>query len=264
MPNPLTSFFSRGNQNVQAPANSGQPPNPNPNSTVPGNTQPNPDAVDPNNPNSQGTSDPNKLQGPEALYEKFFDDAAPTTEQAPKFDIDPKTMQSVTEQLDFASSLPPELQQKMANGETLTGQEMLQAMNHVGRQAYATAMNHGSKLTERFVGMHSEHSLKSVPKTVAERMVQSRIANNPNAQRHPVVRKQMEVIASQLLKTNPDASPEWIEEQTGEYFLNLARETNPEIFKEIELNTNQQGKREVSRKQQEAVPADYWDKYVET
>lgn len=262
--NIFTNFF-RGNQNAQTPPspNNAVPNNSNP--AVPGNTQPNPNAIDPNNPNSQGTSDPNALQGPEVLYAKFFDDAVSNDpgQQAPKFDIDPKTMQSVTDKLDFTSSLPQEIQQKMASGEALTGQEMQQMLNHVGRQAYANAMNHSSKLTERFVGLHSEHSLKSVPKTVAERMVQSRIANNPNAQRHPVVKKQMEVIASQLLKTNPDASPEWIEEQTSEYFLNLARETNPEIFKDLELNSGEDGKRQVSRKQQDSTPPDFWDRYVE-
>ena len=263
--NIFSNFFKSGSPNAPVQPNSNPAPNANPGSAVPGNTQPNPNAIDPNNPNSQGTSNPDQLQGPETLYAKFFDDAVSNDpgQQAPKFDIDPKTMQSVTEQLDFTSSLPQEIQQKMASGEALTGQEMQQMLNHVGRQAYANAMNHSSKLTERFVGMHSEHSLKSVPKTVAERMVQSRIANNPNAQRHPVVKKQMEVIANQLLKTNPDASPEWIEEQVGEYYLNLARETNPEIFKDLELNSGPDGKRQVSRKEQEAVPTDYWDKYVE-
>lgn len=188
----------------------------------------------PNNP-SQGTqqnaNSPEALQDPVAMYADLWKESAPAAgNEPPKFTLNPDTVKKVTDSLDFTQNLPEELAEKMTAGEQLSPQDMMSMMNHVGRQAYARAMEHQSTLTGQFVNMHSEHSLKGLPNIIKGHLAQNRVRNHPAAQSNPVVQEHMELIASKLSAKYPNASEEWITEQTQDYFVNMARRLKPDAF----------------------------------
>jgi hypothetical protein len=174
---------------------------------------------------------PESMQDPVAMYADLWKESAPQAgSEAPKFTLNPETVKKVTDSLDFTQGLPEEITEKITAGEQFTPQDMMNMMNHVGRQAYARAMEHQSTLTGQFVNMHSEHSLKGLPNIIKGHLAQNKVRNHPAAQSNPVVQEHMELIASKLSAKYPNASEEWITEQTQDYFVNMARRLKPDAF----------------------------------
>jgi hypothetical protein len=230
--------MNRNQQPPQEPASGNQPGHPgNPfpnigNNGNPANNQNPAGGNQPNNGNSnQPTNNPEQMQDPMKAYANMWNPATPDqNNKPPEYTINPEIMKKVTDSMDFAQGLPQELAEKLQSGEQLSGQEIVAMMNHVGRTTYAHAMNHQSKLTEKFVGLHGEHFQKNLPQQMKKYLTNQRVRGLPSAQGNPVVQQHMEQIAERLTASNPDASDEWIAEQTKNYFVNMARMISPDEF----------------------------------
>ena len=208
-----------------------QPTQPAQNPTANGGQQ----SLNQANPNTPANPDPQQNQTPNAmdLYKGLFDAAAGedgNSDPAPQLNISPETMSKTLERLDFTGNLPENIVGKLQNGESFDAQDIVALTNHVAKQAYAAAMQHGSTLTGKFVDLHSAHSLKSVPSVINQHLATSRVGSSPAASSNPVVQKHLQTVASQLAKLNPGATPEWIQERTEEYFVNMARQIRPDAF----------------------------------
>lgn len=189
--------------------------------------------------NTKG-NDPNQMQNPIDAFKGMWD--APQddgTNRPPEFNINPEVMQRVTSGFDFSQGLPEELSAKFQSGEAFSNQEIFQLMSHVGRAAYSNAMNHQSKLTEKFIGVHGEHSLKNLPKLLKQHMTTQSVRRLSAAQSNPAVGEHMERIAAQLSQKYPNAPEEWIADQTKNYFLEMARAVSPDSFNQEGPGTRQ-------------------------
>lgn len=165
-------------------------------------------------------------QDPLAAFAKMFDNTpngdAP---KAPEFKLSPDAIKQAASGLDFADTVPKDLMERIKADDPTAIAELV---NNLGRKLYSTSLEHNSLLTDRFVGARSEFDRKSygsdVNKTLAKNSLKS------IAEQSPVAAAHLQRIADDLYSKNPDATPQWIEEQTKRFFVDMARMANPEAF----------------------------------
>ena len=194
-----------------APAPSATPPSGQPTATAAPPSQP------PADPNA------NKPGNPMDAYAKMFDNVA-STEAAPALALDDKTLNDVTGSLDFAGQLPAELQTRIAAGDP---KAFLEALNHVGRQSYKTALQHSTALTDKFVNVRETHTNKGFGSKVKSVLTANELAATPNFD-HPVVRQQLNDTANRIQAMHPDASPQQVARMAQDYLVQLASVISPQ------------------------------------
>jgi hypothetical protein len=160
-------------------------------------------------------------------YNKLWENANKDADTPPVFDLDPKILNEVSSSLDFTQGINPELMQKATNGDV---NALIQLMNQVAQRSYQTSLQHGSKLTDKFIGARSAFDLKGIDGKVKSELTNSALAATPNYS-HPVVKRQLNLIANQLQSVNPEASPQEIAQAAQDYLKELASAINPETGK---------------------------------
>jgi hypothetical protein len=188
-----------------------------------------------------GSNDPENQSSPLSVYEGLWKEAAAGEEdQPPAFTIKPETIKSVADSLSFSGKLPEDLDMS----EFTEGQRnaLMSIIDHVGRQSYSTSIDHASKLTDKWYGMRSTHDNKKFPGMIKDTLAFSGIDNMEVAQKNPIVRENMRMIGAQLRKLHPDATPEWITQQTSTFFKDMAEALHPDMGKQQEIQKEQQSK----------------------
>jgi hypothetical protein len=189
-------------------------------------------------PTSSGTPAPNGQTGnhntsgatntpvnPLDAYSKMYDNTNKATpEVAPTFALDNETVGKVTNSLDFTKSVPAELMTKALAGDA---QALIEAMNHVGRGAYQTSLQHQSMLTDKFVGSRLDFEGKQLGSKVKSELTSSALSSAPNYQ-HPVVKAELNRIANMLQQQHPDATPQQIAESAQKYLMDLNGALTPQ------------------------------------
>lgn len=212
---------------------------PNSNIGPDGNPIQNPDP-DPNTPNPQNTNTNKKEDDPFAKFSKIWDNPK-DPEKAPSFTLDPKQLDTIVAAQDFTKGVPAEVLAKAQTGDSAALVEMIRITS---QNAYRTAMEHNSKLTEGFVTARESHNAKGLGSEVKKELTNagfSSIAGSKN----PVVKQQLRQTAESLQRTHPDASPEEIVQMTIEYYQQLSEAITGD-------------KKEVKEQNQTATDWDKW------
>lgn len=176
-------------------------------------------------PNDDNTQ---KSESPLDVFSKMFDtnNAGNEENQPPSLNLSSDALNEVSSKMSFTQNLPPEVQEALHNmGDQ--GKTILGLVEHVGRQAYSNALQHNTALTDRFVGMRSEHDSKKLGDLVRKELVSNSLKSNVNAS-HPVVASAMTMVADQLQRAYPDATPDWIQKQSQSFFTELSKAMSPE------------------------------------
>jgi hypothetical protein len=165
--------------------------------------------------------------GPLDMFAGLFDNTNKTGDDAqPSFSLDPEKLQKIAGQLDFTGQLSPEDIEGLKSGDPAKTAAIL---NRTGQNAYSMLMQHLPALTEKFVTARLEHSQSKlggqVKSTLTKQALEKLAANNP------ILKQQMETISEELLGKFPDATPDWIAEQTKAYFVEMARVVSPDLFR---------------------------------
>lgn len=233
------NMFKGGNKQPQqqpAPQGGGQG-NPNPQSN------PNPD---PNEPNARqnpapnggnangGNSNPNSNSWLEELYTK----KSPDAEQAPVFSLNEETLGKHVSGQNFTNDISDEDIQKLQGGDWAHLKTM---MNKVGQGAYKAALQHGSTLTDKFVGARFEHSDKSFDNRVRKNSVEGQLATLPNYS-NPAIKTHLNDIANCLQQQHPDATPQEIAQEAQRILMELADGVNPENTPEAKARKEKAGR----------------------
>jgi len=185
------------------------------------------------NSNVNGT---NQQTDPMAAYATMFtNNTDKQGEVAPSFSIDPKVLDQVSGGMDFMQGADPAVMQKALGGDM---QAFMDIMNHVGRSAYKSSLQHSSSLTDKFVGMREEFSGKRLPSMVREELTMGEIAGNSGST-SPVVRQQLVEIAKKYQAANPDASPQQVAAAAKQYVADLFGAINPESSPEAKAKAAQ-------------------------
>jgi len=136
-----------------------------------------------------------------------------------------EVLDKVIPSIDFSQGLSPEVQQKIAAGD---GNAILEAIKQAGAVAYKTAMQHNSALVNANLDARFKALEPTIQKSVNSNLTSNALASLPNAS-NPVVKAELDRVAQQLRTKYPEASNQWIAEQTNTYLLELGKQLTPEV-----------------------------------
>lgn len=218
------------------------------------------DANDPNNfKNKEGDANDTSKQSqknPLDIFDGLFTiQDKDGTATPPAFSLDPESLTKIASSLDFVGQMQPELVEKLKTGDPET---LKTTLNSLGQNAYVTLMRHLPALTEKYVNARLEHSQKGLGKSVKQTLTQQ--ALNKIAADNPVLKQQAEIISGFLLEKYPDADPDWLAEQTGEFFVQTAKVLKPDLFKsdeDLQPGTTKQDTSDVTQR-----PGFDWGTYI--
>lgn len=163
-------------------------------------------------------------QNPLDIYNKMFDNAANNSDiQAPTFKLDPKVLGDVSSKMDFTRGVNPEILSKATNGDVSA---LMDIIKTVGQNAYKASLEHSTSLTDTFLTHRGEFEGKQVAKGVRNQLTSNELSNAPNYS-HPVIKAELNRVASQMSASNPDASPQEIAKAAQQYINDLSNALNP-------------------------------------
>lgn len=169
-----------------------------------------------------GTS-PN-MENPLDSYKKMFDNANKDSElQAPSFKIDSKVLNDVSSKMDFTRGINQEVLSKATSGDVSA---LMDIIKTVGQNAYKASLEHNTALTDTYLNQRGEFDKKSLEKGVKSQLTSEALSNAPNYN-HPVVKAELNRIASQFAAANPDSSPQEIAKAAQKYISDLQSALNP-------------------------------------
>lgn len=219
------------NQGNNQGNNSGNSQNNNPNNNQ-GNNQNNGNQQNPNQQNnSQGNQNsgiadtgqhgnPQNPVNPLDFYSKSFQNTDNETDKkAPVYAISDEQLGKVAGSLDFMQGIDGELLKKAQGGDV---NALMDMMNHVGRQAYSSAMSHNSSLTNTFVSERLGFEDSNLPTKLKSQLTQNELGSVTNYN-HPAVKAQLNEMAQRIAKANPDYTPQEVAKQAKDYFSELAK-----------------------------------------
>jgi len=157
-------------------------------------------------------------------YAKMFENAANNSDiQAPSFTLDSKVVDEVSGKMNFTQGIDKDLMQKAMSGDPEAFMKVIQSSS---QNAYKAAIQHNAGLTDTFINQRSEYEKKQINKGVRDQLTTQALADTPNFQ-HPVVKKELNRIADQFARANPDASPVEIAEAAKQYMVDLSSAMSP-------------------------------------
>lgn len=163
-------------------------------------------------------------------YKKMFDNAANASgTAAPEFKLDPTVLSKVSSGMDFTKGVQPELVQKALAGDVAS---LMEVIKSVGQNSYRASIEHNTALTDSFINQRGAYEQQQLNSGVKQQLTQNELSNTPNYS-HPVIKQELNRIAAQYARANPDASPQDIAKAAQTYINELHTAMNPA--------TNQQG-----------------------
>lgn len=184
-----------------------------------------PAAVDPATgkiPGSPGTE--GSPVNPLDAYAKMFDNANKNSDiQAPSFKIDPKILGEVSSNMDFTRDIDPALMAAALGGDA---KSLLAVIQSVGRNSYSASLEHSTALTETHLGQRAAFDTSRVDKGVKQQLTSNALSTAPNYS-HPVVKAELNRVATQFAAANPDASPQEVATAAQKYIADLSSALAP-------------------------------------
>ena len=179
-------------------------------------------------PDPKDTKPDPKPEDPLAAFAAMFDNKAPG-EPDPK-DIPlsvaniltPETIAKLTENLDFNSFLSEATKDALAKGED--PKAVFAAFNEIAKGSYQTAMSHSATLSEKIVEDRIGRLEAGLGERINAHQLQSNLSANEIINKSPVLKAGISMMADRLQKSQPDADPKWIAEQSTKFFLEAAKQ----------------------------------------
>lgn len=170
-------------------------------------------------------------ENPLDAYKKMFDNANSNTElTAPSFSIDPKVLGEVSSRMDFTRGVNPETLQKATSGDV---NALMDIIKKVGQNVYRASLEHSTALTDSHLKTRGEFESKQLSAGVNKKLTETALSSAPNYS-HPVVKAELNRIASQIAAANPDASPTEVAQSAQKYLNDLYNALNPSVGKKVE------------------------------
>lgn len=182
------------------------------------------DSNPPVNANNQMPGTNQEPANPLDVYAKMFDNASKNSDiQAPTFNLDPKVVDDVASKMNFANNIDPQVVQKAMQGDA---QAFMQAIQSAAQNAYKAAITHTTSLTDNFINQRSDFEKKQIDTGVRQQLTTQALSSAPNFS-HPVIKQELNRVADQFSRANPDASPMEVAEAAKKYIMDLSSALNP-------------------------------------
>jgi hypothetical protein len=159
------------------------------------------------------------------LYGEMFQNASKVSDiEAPSFQLKPEDVGKVASSMDFTRGISEESMTKALAGDA---KSLVALMNSVGRNAYAASLEHTTTLTNAHLGQRSAFEQSRVDKGVHKKLTDSALSNTPNYS-HPVVKAELNRVAEQISKANPDYTPQQVADTAQKYISDLSAALVPQ------------------------------------
>ena len=204
------------------------------------------------NPSSHSqVSGTDTIPDPTAIYSKMWENN-PNKTEAPRLKIDGKVLDEVSGKMDFMQGIPQDLMQKATSGDV---NSLIQLMGMVSKNTYRASIEHGSALTDSFVGQRDAFRDQSTGSAVREELLMQDLFKGADGKPLPTyAKKQIADIAKRLQQANPDASPQEIAQSARNYVSEMAKMMSGESSQGSEEQPNGGGNK---------APAMDWDKWAD-
>lgn len=143
----------------------------------------------------------------------------------PLFSTDPAKIREAASQMNFLNAVPPELMQKAMSGNE--PQAFMQVMNVVAQQALATALQVSTQTVEQAGSKIGERFNKTLPGRFKDLQINSSQPSNPVLS-HPAVQPMLSMVRNQIKMSNPDATPQQVNQMAEDYLSKFASALSPE------------------------------------
>lgn len=177
-------------------------------------------------------------------------------DEAPHFQLAPEVITKAAGSIDFLSSIPKELQEKLSVEGGPDLQTMMEVINHAARQAYTNSLSHLSPLIDKFHDVREQHGQKHLGKHIRNQLTENTVESLPQAN-HPAIKEGLKLVSRSIASQHPDAPPQWVAEQAYNYFISIAQALAPEKF------SGNAGNGRASGQGAETLEDFDWDSYLD-
>lgn len=139
--------------------------------------------------------------------------------------LTPEAAQALAAKQDFTSAISSDTLTALREGKV---EALLSAMNDIGRQSYALAMQHSGQMADNVLDSRMTGLSNKLPTDIASMMTQQELKSEIPGFNHPVVREMLKDTSAKIRAAHPDATAKEIAAQTKEYFTEIAKLINPD------------------------------------
>lgn len=132
--------------------------------------------------------------------------------------MDPAAFRQQLSTVNFASNIPPETVQKAMSGDA---QAFSDAINAATREAFAAAAQLSHGLVEHGARTAAERVNGSLDSRIRNFQIKSQNTNH-EALAHPAVAPMLNAVKMQIAQSNPQLTPEAVQQQAETYFTQMA------------------------------------------
>ena len=132
--------------------------------------------------------------------------------------LDPTQFRQQVEQANFAASIPQETIQRAISGDA---QAFSEAINAAAREAFAAAAQLSHGLVEHGSRTAAERLNSSLDSRIKNYQLRTQNTSNEQLQ-HPAVAPMLNAVKMQIAQSNPQLSPDAVQQQAEQYFMQMA------------------------------------------
>lgn len=132
--------------------------------------------------------------------------------------MDPTAFKQQVATANFASAIPQETLQKAMSGDATAFAE---AINHASREAFAAAAQLSHGLVEHGARTAADRVSGSLDSRIRNFQIRSQNTSN-EALAHPAVAPMLNAVKVQIAQSNPNLSPDAVQQQAEQYFTQMA------------------------------------------
>lgn len=132
--------------------------------------------------------------------------------------LDPAAFKQQVSQANFASNIPPDVVQKAISGDA---QAFMEAINMASREAFSAAAQLSHGLVEHGARTAAERVSGSLDSRIRNFQIKTQNSSH-EALGHPAVAPMMNAVKLQIATSNPQLSPEQVQQQAESYFTQMA------------------------------------------
>lgn len=132
--------------------------------------------------------------------------------------LDPAAFKQQVATANFAASIPPETLQKAMSGDQ---QAFMDAINTASREAFAAAAQLSHGLVEHGARTATDRVSSSLDSRIRNFQIRSQNTSN-EALAHPAVAPMLNAVKVQIAQSNPNLSPDAVQQQAEQYFTQMA------------------------------------------
>lgn len=176
-----------------------------------------------------GAPTPAAAGGPQNPMDSFVDmfKPRPVDPKAPKAPtladpflspLDPTAFKQQVSTANFAAAIPQETLQKALSGDT---QAFMDAINTASREAFAASAQLSHGLVEHGARTAADRVSNSMDSRIRNFQIRSQNTSN-EALAHPAVAPMLNAVKVQIAQSNPNLTPEAVQQQAEQYFTQMA------------------------------------------